>query len=209
MKPLIALLTDQFTFAIFYGGFIALITLWAMALLTRRVRRLTNHVEGLQADLRVVNDALKALTSAPARREIGSIDGVLGVNSRPASSPGLTSEFARARPTLEVGGLDSKPAPDPSGALAATKPVSSLPSSPPVGAERPASEAKHHESSRHRPSAAALPTGAVRPSVAKTGDAPSIKAPAAEPSAGEANVGAPDAKPVPVKPQASAAKLAP
>jgi hypothetical protein len=206
MKPLIEVLTDQFTFAIFYGSFIALITLWAMALLTRRVRRLTNHVEGLQADLRIVNDALKTLTSAPVRREIGSIDGLLGVNPKQPSSPTLASELARAKPKLDIGRLDqdaAKPRSEPP-ASAEAKAPSPRGGSPEAAPAKPAAE----PSKLRPPSAAALPVGAVRPNLVKTADASSIKLAAAKAAAVDGKAAVEDAKPA-VKPDESGAKAAP
>src|SRR5438105_2734310 len=110
MKPLIALLTDQTTFALFYGSMIALITLWAMALLTRRVRRLTNHLEGLQQELRIVNEALRTLEQAGVKREATSIDGVLGVTPS-ASTPSheqLETRFSRQSPPVDVASLEQR-----------------------------------------------------------------------------------------------------
>ena len=198
MKSLYALLTDQFTFAIFYAGMIAILTLWAMALLTRRVRRLTNHVEGLQQDLRLVNDALKTLTNAGRVRETVSVDSVLGPSSGIPSSPSTPAfdpKFSKSSPMLDV-----TPAPEKK-----SDPVHA------AGAALHASQEHGSDPQQRRvPSAAPLPAGAVRPSI-KVAIAKEKAAEAAHaaPAAAPAAAAAPVAAAAPAKAEDSGANVNP
>ncbi len=58
------LLEDPVSLATLYTGVILLVVLWAMALLSRRLRATQARLEALTADVQVLNEALKTVTGA-------------------------------------------------------------------------------------------------------------------------------------------------
>jgi hypothetical protein len=51
------------SFASIYGAAIALVVLWAMVMLTRRLRVTQSEVAGLRDEVRLINETIKMLTT--------------------------------------------------------------------------------------------------------------------------------------------------
>ncbi|MSP62125.1 MAG: hypothetical protein EXR72_17680 [Myxococcales bacterium] len=71
-------INDPITLGSFYAAAILLVMLYALALVTRRVRILQSHLEAMQTDLRLINDEIKELsnshqTRAPKRESVESV----------------------------------------------------------------------------------------------------------------------------------------
>ncbi len=58
------LIEDPVSLATLYTGLILLVVLWAMALLSRRLRATQARLEALTADVQVLNEALRTVTTA-------------------------------------------------------------------------------------------------------------------------------------------------
>ncbi len=58
------LIEDPVSLATIYSGLVILVMLWAMALLSRRVRATQAHLDALRGEVQVINEALRTVTAA-------------------------------------------------------------------------------------------------------------------------------------------------
>ena len=58
------LVGDPVSVATLYTALILLVVLWAIALLSRRLRATQAHLDALRGEMRVINEALRTVTSA-------------------------------------------------------------------------------------------------------------------------------------------------
>lgn len=78
MHALIEIMEEPLTLGTVYGGAILLVMLYAMALLTRRVRVLQSNLEGLQSEVKLLGEAMQDMARRRAPQAEESIDSVLG-----------------------------------------------------------------------------------------------------------------------------------
>jgi hypothetical protein len=92
MHAMLDFFEDPITLGTVYAGLILLVMLWAMALLTRRVRVLQSNLETVQSELKLLNEAMQDLAHGQAPQRQESIDSVLGssppVDDIPFEMPG-------------------------------------------------------------------------------------------------------------------------